>query len=821
MMRRPAMAKPAASNHNRKRLLHKQPSMVRIRRRYCSKRPARPEEAEQPANKHSRTEVFPCLPKANVCIPLRKIVYFLRGPPGCGKSTAARSLLSQHLRSQFVQWQPDAKGAAFSPVSRAFILSTDDYFTEVDNAGHAKYSFNPKLLRERHKRNQLRCEVLMELDVTPLFIDNTNIALWEMRTYIQLADRFDYTVEVIDPRDLSLGALDPSILHARLERDQGNRAHGKAINMGTLERMATNFEDLPRDEPLQAIRDALAPWERKEKLPLYAGLDTEARTLAALGAIELGQSFWGEVDHGDMPPRKHILDARYWEDPPWMLPDRLHVTVRFFGGSAQREDLCEAEKLIGTWHDVIATALVFVRGGGILCAAVDLGKDAECLREVAGPDWWPHVTLLTSPPWRPVDSTLLLQAWDAAEEAARASPSIPPPPLPAAAMEAFGVKIFPGFTEQTCRIVFGYGETFAPNAPKLLTILPSGVVENSKMLEPRAQKGLAAFAYPQSMDVEIARGFCETPFVWKREDGTHCLIQSWPITINDKFRSDFEISVGTNPDPARFHPQAAVEFKESMSKLFGETVSDDQIMFCHKCTVSDSPVLVGKSEDIMRGLREYPQLMHELAIARIETDLCFVAAGTTGNGESFEKEFHLAPGVESVVYRKDGWETMGCSKPYEQFEREAELHTVTQGGMSTDTVYPDREAGANIEVQTGHLSMEPSIEQHVSKPDVTADKLPASEPPHPAVSTSEHDLSEGVLGQKPAGPAKQDITEVMEQKILDPHGITDQRTTPVPMSGGEAKIYTDVVIKGKTVDLCVVPLCPPCIIGPCQFRFFQ
>jgi len=423
-----------------------------------------------------------------------------------------------------------------------------------------------------------------------------------------------------------------------------------------------------------------------------------------------------------------------------------------------------------------------------------------------------------------VDSTLLLQAWDAAE-AAPTSPSITPS-FRAAGMEYLGVKLFPGFTEHTYRMVFRYEETFAPKAPTLQTILPSGIVENSKVLEPKAQKGLAAFAYPQSMDVETARRFCETPFVWQREDGTYCLIQTWPITINDKFKGDFEMSAGTNPDPAKFHPQAAADFKESMSKLFGEAVNGDQIIFCHKRTVSKSPVLVGKSEDLMRGLREHPQLMHDLAIARVETDLCFVAAGTTGNGESFEKEFHLAPGVETVVYRKSGWETMGCSKPYEQFEREAEVHAVTQVGSSIDKACPEREAGANTELQTGHLSAEPSLGQRKNELDVPASKLPERKPPHPAVSGIEHHSPEDVLGQNPADSAKQQIAEILEQKRLEPTagppvGVANLLATPMPMSGRETKIYSGVTIKGRTVDLCVIRLHPPRIIGPCQFRFFQ
>lgn len=348
----------------------------------------------------------------------------MRGPPGCGKSTAARSLLSQHLGAQAVQWHL-GRDAAFSPICRAFILSTDDYFTEVDEAGRAVYKFEPKLLGQHHKRNQLRCELAMELGLTPLFVDNTNVALWEMRAYVQLADRFGYAARILDPRGLGPGALDPEVLFRRCSREGAagsGRAAGKDIDFSILERMSKNFEELPTEvgeaTALEAVRQALAPWERREKLPLYAGLDVEARALAALGSVQLGPHFWGErqLEEGTAPSGGHLFDARYQEDCPWLLPDRLHVTVQFFGGRTKKSDILEAEALVGSWHEVTVNALVFIKGGGILCADVHLpGEGAGRLRELAGEGWRPHITLLTARPWRAMDSTALLNAWGAAK----------------------------------------------------------------------------------------------------------------------------------------------------------------------------------------------------------------------------------------------------------------------------------------------------------------------------------------------------------------------------------------------------------------------
>merc|ERR1719331_2115473 len=72
----------------------------------------------------------------------------------------------------------------------------------------------------------------------------------------------------------------------------------------------------------------------------------------------------------------------------------------------------------------------------------------------------------------------------------------------AAATEA--VRVYRGFTEHTYRLVFPFEDKFAPDTPLLLTILPSGVVENREKLEPKAEKGLMAFTYLQSISDKVA-----------------------------------------------------------------------------------------------------------------------------------------------------------------------------------------------------------------------------------------------------------------------------------------------------------------------------
>lgn len=378
------------------------------------------------------------VPKVDVSRPLRKIVYIMRGAPGCGKSTVARQLLAKHLSAQGVEWDASAEGAAFSPIARAFVCSTDDYFTEVRENGKAEYKFDPKRISQLHQSNQSRCKDAMQLGRTPLFVDNTNTALWEMNAYLKMADQHGYCAIIIGSEQLGPDAAKPEVLLRRCENDKGDRAMGKSIPSEVFERMVNKYECLPEGtqgvlwdpsaEALQLIRDSKSPYEQPRQ-PAYAGLDTEVQMLETLGTMKLGSYFWEEPGEGnyrdsdfkDAPLTGSILEARsrgggFKSGRYWFLPDRLHVTVSFFGGNPAKREASQPQ--VGKDHDVSVRALVFVRGGGLLCAAVDLpDDDSSELKEMAGDTWRPHITLLSAKPWQAKDSTALLIAWEAAAKA--------------------------------------------------------------------------------------------------------------------------------------------------------------------------------------------------------------------------------------------------------------------------------------------------------------------------------------------------------------------------------------------------------------------
>lgn len=116
-----------------------------------------------------------------------KKMYLLRGVPGSGKSTKSNSILSEYgidTSNIFIKNQ--------------HILSTDDFFI-VDG----KYKFDPKKIVEYHKENQKRAENQMINGITPLLIDNTNIMPWEMKIYVELADKYGYDTVILNPEDFS------------------------------------------------------------------------------------------------------------------------------------------------------------------------------------------------------------------------------------------------------------------------------------------------------------------------------------------------------------------------------------------------------------------------------------------------------------------------------------------------------------------------------------------------------------------------------------------------------------------------------------------
>jgi predicted kinase len=114
-----------------------------------------------------------------------RTMYIMRGLPGSGKSTAAKTLfLSLYGRGM------DHIGEADT------IFSTDNYWLRPDSY----YDFNPSLLGRAHAWNQEQVRKAVEEHFLPfVIVDNTNIRLAWALPYVQLAERNRWDVQYVVP----------------------------------------------------------------------------------------------------------------------------------------------------------------------------------------------------------------------------------------------------------------------------------------------------------------------------------------------------------------------------------------------------------------------------------------------------------------------------------------------------------------------------------------------------------------------------------------------------------------------------------------------
>lgn len=144
-----------------------------------------------------------------------RTLILMRGIPGSGKSTIARSLAGvvneEIIKDGRHRYQYGTTG------SMGAVLSTDFYFMDS-----GEYRFDPSKLGDYHGQNQACCEDLMVDGEPVIVIDNTNTQIWEMEPYVNLATEYGYKVVVVEiphpPIDVAMARNSHGVPREALER---------------------------------------------------------------------------------------------------------------------------------------------------------------------------------------------------------------------------------------------------------------------------------------------------------------------------------------------------------------------------------------------------------------------------------------------------------------------------------------------------------------------------------------------------------------------------------------------------------------------------
>ena len=126
---------------------------------------------------------------------MEKVLYIVRGIPGSGKSTFAKTLGGQHYEA-------------------------DMFFIDEDG----NYKFDGTKIKDAHKWCQSFVETDMVLEYPKIVVSNTFTQEWEMKPYMDLAKEHGYKVFTIVVEN----------------RHGGNNVHN--VPEDKIEQMANRFE---------------------------------------------------------------------------------------------------------------------------------------------------------------------------------------------------------------------------------------------------------------------------------------------------------------------------------------------------------------------------------------------------------------------------------------------------------------------------------------------------------------------------------------------------------------------------------------------------
>jgi NEDD4-binding protein 2 len=151
----------------------------------------------------------------------QKTLVIMRGFPGSGKSSLAKQL---------------GQGG--------IVLGSDDFFV-IDG----KYQFDPNMLSDAHLWNQGRVLSAIKKGITPIVVDNTNVQKWEMKPYVEMAQKYGYQVELKEPNT-----------PWKFDVDELTRRNTHNVPKEVIEKLMARYEKKPTiDDVLKSERPQSSP----------------------------------------------------------------------------------------------------------------------------------------------------------------------------------------------------------------------------------------------------------------------------------------------------------------------------------------------------------------------------------------------------------------------------------------------------------------------------------------------------------------------------------------------------------------------------------
>ena len=151
----------------------------------------------------------------------KKKMIIMRGISGSGKSTKARALGESGV-----------------------VLGSDDFWGP-------EYNFDKSKIGEAHQWNQMRVLDALQKGISPIVVDNTNVAMYEIRPYVEMAIKHDYEIDFQEPET-----------SWKFDAEQLAKRNQHNVPIDVIESMLERWD---ADFTIDDVLKSRAPWETNEQ----------------------------------------------------------------------------------------------------------------------------------------------------------------------------------------------------------------------------------------------------------------------------------------------------------------------------------------------------------------------------------------------------------------------------------------------------------------------------------------------------------------------------------------------------------------------------